>query len=1696
MKYLFTACFSLLFSVYSYSQTTITEFPKEPVAFTKELSNLLSTTQRDDCKKIAENFSNLQKTGKIDASQMEGIIKTSNTLLKEKMRPYPHFSGYIDAIITINNAGITSQFSSWNKVIDGILFDQKRGSYNEFTDFIDFSKSLFEKNALYDSKARTWIGSTKEYTFSYENKKPKVTFPAQTLTAYSSVDTQKIENTTGSLFPLEKKWEGNNGKVDWARAGLPEVYAEIKKPYTVQLDKSEINIDTVTFYHKQLFKSAINGSYQDRVMSQQGNRSYPRFTSFDKDVAITDIGPNVTFNGAFRMEGNNIYGTGDDVFPAVITFANDQGKKVITAKSTQFLIKKGEELSSPRAQLALTLNNDSITHPGVRMIFRFKDKELSLYRENSGIGAAPFYDSYHKKEIETDAIIWKINQPNIDLKMMSGGDKNAMELTSDNYYRKGEIEKYQTIKDVSPIHLLKRYSDEVQGKEFLAENFAKRMDKGYTESTIKNLLYKMMEDGFIFYDAERGLITVNEKTFNYVMAASGKKDYDIIKINSFSNSTNAQINVDSKDMAVAGVAMITLSDTSNVYLFPKEKGVTLKEGQDMELSGNVFAGRIDFEGEGFYFDYDSFKIDMQKLASAVINIPSGKKDKQGDAEFVPMRSKIEGLTGFLNVDHPKNKSGKQRIEKYPIFTNLKTSYVYYDKKEIRDSAYLRSKFYFEIEPFTFDSLNSFDPYLADLKGQLVSAGIFPNFKENLTVQEDLSWGFKRLTPKEGFPIYGGKGTYTDSILLSNNGLQGRGHVKHLFLDFNSNDILFTPDSLNAISDTFLMKKDKIGSVTFPIVKGKNNFIHWLPYKDTMNINVQTEPLLMYEDGASLKGNIVFTQKGLTGNGKFEFTEATLESALYKFSSDQLQSDTMSMEIKSIGGDQVTFKTPNVRGKVDFVKRIGEFKANNEDIPTEFTNNFFKTNINEFFWDMDKKILDFKSPSGSPGAYFTSTHAQKDSLRFMAKRGIFDMTNSIIKVEEVSRFYVADAEIQPDSNKATILPGGNIDTLRNAVIIADTLNKYHRIYDATLYVDARNKYDGTGKYDYRYGDMKKIINLSKISVKEDKLSRKKKAFTTYAEGIIEETDSFKIHPDIDFKGMASFVATDTGVTFDGYAKMKIGAVQTDWFSFKDKIDPNNFVLHYDKPVTPSGDTLTAGFSYGFVDTTGNAGLYMRLMTPKKDKEDFDVIATTGILKHNSTAGVYSFGDENKITKLVPKGNVLYFNEKQKTATAEGKIDIGLQLKPINIVSTGNINYEIDSNRATLKLLLGMNLPLDKTLITQFATDVNGFSFDKPNVDVNNSDFENAYAEIFSEKGYKGKLEDLRKTGTFPLPKEMQSNIIFSHLTLVFDPNFQIYRSVGPIGVAYIGETPIMKMINGYVEFGQRKFNDFFHIYLESSFSDWYYISCQNNILMAVSSKEDFNKLLAAIPNEKRQIPLTKDKKVFFLYTIGSAGAKESFLYRSRMIAEAKWGATSSDVKDESYYMMQELEEIKKQLLQDEQTMPDNINFDAPPQMLFDIPSDSEEPPMNIETPDRVPSDIPTPVQPEKGKGKKGKGPVPAASEQGEQLPTMLFEKPSEPIKEEPPIENTIREEPPVQEEVPVKEESKPKAKKEKSSVKETKKELPVEETIIDSPVETAPVEVPKEVAPVIKDNTEQEEPPMSNPDENSAPEDSKKKKKKG
>ena len=103
-----------------------------------------------------------------------------------------------------------------------------------------------------------------------------------------------------------------------------------------------------------------------------------------------------------------------------------------------------------------------------------------------------------------------------------------------------------------------------------------------------------------------------------------------------------------------------------------------------------------------------------------------------------------------------------------------------DKRSIYKGVYNRDKFYFKLDPFNIDSLDNFRNEGLRFEGNFSSAGIFPTFKEILTLQKDYSLGFIRQTPPGGFDAYGGKAKYNNEIRLSNKGLRGGGE-----LDFSS-----------------------------------------------------------------------------------------------------------------------------------------------------------------------------------------------------------------------------------------------------------------------------------------------------------------------------------------------------------------------------------------------------------------------------------------------------------------------------------------------------------------------------------------------------------------------------------------------------------------------------------------------------------------------------------------------------------------------------------------------------------------------------------------------------------------------------------------------------------------------------------------------------------------------------------------------
>ncbi len=1519
--------FLLSFALPNVKAQTMTSFSSEPDKFVKEVVDLMKATKREDCSATADAFAANHKSGSL-ASKLPSIMETANIMIGRNMRAYPHFNTYLTAV----NNYVTSQkpddlFQKWSGILNKVTNAQRRGETKDFMAYVNFFDGLVSQGALYLSSSKNWYAKADNFTLQFDSV-PKASFSSVDLVASGSSDTITIKGSSGVFHPIESKWYGNKGKIDWARAGFDpgQVYADVGN-YAIDITRSEFRIDTVTFYHKEYFDFALQGSLTDKLTSQKNEISYPRFESFRKDLAIKDLTPNVKFVGGFALYGNKVIGTGDDYDKATLVFHNDKNEKVLVAKSKQILLRKTESLSADRAEISLYMGKDSIYHPGLNMIYKIKLKEVDLYRGSEGIAATPFYDSYHQLEIKTDAIVWKINEPFINIKMMSGAGMAAAVFTSNNFFRYGELQKFQGVMDFNPISTVFTYSKVNQTREILAEDLAKKMNPGYSEATIKGLLYKMVEEGFIFYNEDRGLVTVRDKVFNYIAANREKDpiDYDVIQIQSFSQKMNGMMSFDDRNIDLIGVKEVLLSDSQNVFIYPDSQAINMQENKDMGFSGKVSAGRIDFKGSGFHFDYDTFMIDLTNLAAALIWVPSGRLDKYGNEILVPMTSQIEGLTGYLNIDKPDNKSGRKNYANYPIFTNLEKSFVYYDDSLIFGGTYVRDRFYFHLDPFVFDSLDNFNPYLSDFKGEFLSADIFPSFPENLKIQEDLSFGFKRTTPEKGYALYKDKATYNDSIFLSNQGLRGKGKIKYLFNKIESDSIIFFPDSMDAFAQSFLMEKTTYENVTFPYVKGTNNEIHWLPYEDSMQINMTDQPFVMY-DSATLKGNLLFTKKGLKGNGDFEFREAALASNLFNFQSESLDSDTLSLVIKSIAEDKVTFNTPNVRGRVDFVKREGEFKSNVENIPTEFSNNQYRTSINEFFWDMDGNFLDFKAPPGSDGVYFISTRPDQDSLKFLGKRALFDMSTSIIKVDSVPEVLVADARIIPDKKKVTIMPGGLLDSLKNAEVVFDTATGKTKVYNASVTIQSKNKFIGNGIMDYQISTLKPYpIIIHDMGVKEVK-ERKKTLYYTYANGLLEEAEKFLLHPKIEFRGNVNLSEERKLPYFTGFGQLDLENknIPTSWFKIADEVNTDTFFLHFDHPLGEDSSRMFTGIFYSPYDSLTT--MYSSVMNPLRSNKDLRILDTKGILEYDEKNKVYYFGDENKINNDALIGNVLRYEEKKNIIWAEGKIDMNLVLEPIKIKSAGSVLHELDSNKFTFNTFLAFGIPMQKDILAFFGTDLINFTLDRPNMDYTAPAFEKAFAEMVDEKKADKAVEELRKAGQFIKPKDLSDfNLLLGNVKLIYEPYYQTYRSEGPIGVSFIGEAGVHKHVNGYVELGYRKNHDFFNIYFESSADNWYFISFSNNVLQLLSSNKDFNMLLAAIVPQNRKEELAQEE--FYLYTATTYKKMQDFLYRMKLIAQGIRVEEQPVTEEEDFQL--ELEQIKKELLkiQEDTLKPQET---APPQ----------------------------------------------------------------------------------------------------------------------------------------------------------------------
>lgn len=1508
-------------------------FPELPDEFLKESLKLLKATNRDAYKITMDQFEEVFPT--LAAGQQDAIIATCNLMAPLGMRVHPHLESYLRAVVSDAEDG-AGFFNVWNPVLTSLLNDSRRGAFKGYERYMTCINGLLTEQALYTTRSKKWSISADRFDVEYAGGSPQIHVQTNDLIGTTQGDTAVFYETKGYYDINSETWYGQGGRHTWESVGLiPEdVYCKLPNSYTIDLGKHQYRVDSVLFVFKPYFSDASLGVLTNQLQQTKNPRTtaYPQYVSYQNKVKIKDLMEGVDFEGVFKLEGSTIKGSSDEGAKAKFKFYSTGGKLLAAARANSFKIDTREKAVSLEAALSIYFAEDSIYHPGLNFKFDVNKREMIATRGETGISDSKFFNSHHKMEMDVDKLIWKLDDDQITMSNPGRGGQDPAFFESVNLFDRKLYNYYLGVTSYNPLIVMKRYCEQFNVREIGAETLARQMSPTLTTDQIRHLLFRLMSDGFIIYDQDKELVYVQDKVLNYVDAYLEKVDYDILKFQSVTPAASAEMDLETMDMKINGLERASLSHKQFVHVYPDNDVVTVKQNRDMVFNGTVLAGRIDFYGKGYYFNYDSFYVNMVNLDSMLINVPTDKKDEFGQQILEPMRGLFENLSGTLFIDAPVNKSGNGEFPGYSRFVNRNPSYVYYDQYSKHQDKYPREAFYFKTHPFTIDSLDDFNIFNQAFPGEFHSADIFPTLEQDLNIRPDKSFGFYTQTPAEGLPLYQGRGRYYDAIDLSNDGLLGQGRVEFLSTTLSSDDIIFFPDSMASNVDSMVMVARNVGGVDFPDARNESVFVSWRPYDDDMLVEMKEKPFDFFNGYATLTGDIRVKSTGARAAGALDWKEATLTSNDFSFGTFSTQADTSSLKIKSLSPDKVAFNLPNVESDVDFDERVGTFITNVPEVATELPYNRYKTSMGRFDWDFDAKTIDLSPPQGREFATFTSTHPRQDSLSFLAKHGLFNMETSLLTAYDVPRIAVADAWVIPSEGRVTIGEDAVMHKLLNSEIVVDTTTQHHRFYNAEVEIFGKKSYRAVADYDYVHrGGNPQTLRFQEIGVETSGDTAR-----SYGVATIVQADSFRLDPRIRFEGQAKLEAGDEYMTFRGISEMEVPVfpyikysyqidtfdihqtmvdsfranpdyahykvvfpapedtvrilsgmvtlmhvdstpvfenpnITHDWFRIDDEINPAAIEI----TVTDAVDARNEPVFTGIHIRSDSALLYATLLGDKLNGRDETVFKADGLVSYNPDRNEYLVISQDSTDGKGRMPTKLTYNNSNGSVHAEGFTDLGLDVQWLNVDAAGQLWKTTSDSTYYFDMVIGFGFKMTKAVWNEMTADIESWTYDKPDLDFESAGLKSKLSMLMPSRAAADKLfNNYNMTGRLNFPPESDYGVVVS-TTMIWDANEKTFRSYGPIGIIAINGKEIGREVKGYLEIGKMRSSDYINLYLQPSTDEWYYLNYRKNELGAFSASDAFNNVVKAVPDNQRLYKGDGDKD-FMIFEIGSRATMARFV----------------------------------------------------------------------------------------------------------------------------------------------------------------------------------------------------------------------------
>ncbi|KWW29848.1 MAG: hypothetical protein AUK63_1244 [bacterium P3] len=1458
------------------------------------LEHLNSATSKDDVRqsnaRVVAEFRSLYQG--FDAAMQERVASVYSTLVKLRVKPHPDLVGFTTALSLA--ARSTDSFDGWLQAVE--MLQERKKKVKDVTDFAAFTTGLINERTLYRSKGSTWQAQQgAAFRIVVDGKTIRIHFDKPMELYYSSgSDNGTIYGTTGYYDYLDSRWQGRGGRVDWGRTGLPVAKCwALLESYEAVVKFPKFTADSVLFTNTDYFRQPIRGRLAESLSTRMSpdKYTYPKFQSYQRDFVMKDLMPGVDYSGSFMMNGANFV-TSDNSHPATLIFHRG-GVPFIAVTSQRFSI-SAARLVTQNASVRIYIDGDSICNDGITLRYNVSERKVSLLNDSKRNYYSPYSDSYHALDIYSESIVWDMAADKLLFASLGGqsGDRSFATFESSSYYSYGKFRQIQGIDEVNPVVRIHNYMKKRgMQRDFFIDELAQSLHLDLIQT--KSMIHTLSGAGLVSFNESRGLITVKDKLIDYVRAhnKSKKTDYDAITLQSSSTGGNAVLSLSDNQLHIAGVEKFVVSDSQRVVIYPQHGDVTVRRNRDIAFSGDINVGRFMMHATDALFSYDSFRLELPHIDSLRFYVTQFNDPAKERLVTTPLYN----LVGAIQIDDPSNRSGLRETKDYPVFYSRENSFVYYDRGDICRGAYVRDKFYYTLHPFTLKNLGNFVTDSLVFNGVLTSAGIFPDISHPLTVQPDYSLGFVTETPQGGYDTYGGKGRYWQTIDLSHKGLRGRGKLEYLVSTTRSRDILFTPDSMLALTDTFFVQPVS----GYPDIYNGRAVQQWYPYQDSMRVAQRKggTPFRLYRDETTLHGAVALTPRGASASGRAVVRDGELQSAWFALGATEMDAAVSAFVLYAARGGErpVAFRADNMRSHVDYEGRRADFVANTPLERTLLPSMNYAAYVDKFSWAMDLQTLDLvnshsESTQGlegltlrerldreQPGARFLSTKApdrgaSADSLSFYATRATYRYNDLQLSCRNVFVVRVADAAVAPDADTLHISAGGTIDMLHRAQILANTDSRQHLFYNADAIIFDAARYSAKGYIDY-IDEEERRQPVRMNSIEPDSLGH------TVADGFVPDSARFTLNRALGFAGKVRVLADSANYWFEGgvrllhrcYDESHLGLL-----AYADFLDPHAIRVSVPRqPTDWQGRPITASI---LLDR-GTLAAKSAFLTDDKP-QDNEMLKAWGSLTYDAASNSYRIASDEKLADF---DNVvapyLTLNTESCVVEGEGPIHMGLKsgVGKVSCYGVAKVDPAVESENV-LRATLELDFPIDPTLVDALAQQISDDLRLSP-ATADNDVLRHALIYYLGDEAGEEHYATYAATGAYgQMPAALDHTLFFEQIPWRYSAKLG-YHYDGVVPLSSVGRHELHLAVRVKAQVYKRGSATHLTLYLQLAPDHWYYFDYEagSQQLSILSSVGEWVDMIKSIPADKRQVESRRDG-TFRYRVVTSSSEVPDFLLR--------------------------------------------------------------------------------------------------------------------------------------------------------------------------------------------------------------------------